>query len=47
MEWVDGSSLRDLVASGDHQPAATIANIGAQMRTDSRAHTPPGSCIAT
>ena len=39
MEWVDGSSLRDLIASGKPQPPATIANIGAQMADGlARAH---------
>ena len=31
MEWVDGSSLRDLVASGKPQSPASVATIGAQI----------------
>ena len=31
MEWVDGSSLRDLVASGKPQPVPVVADIGAQI----------------
>ena len=39
MEWVDGSSLRDLVASGKPQPPASVATIGAQIAEGlARAH---------
>ena len=40
MEWVDGSSLRDLVASGKPQPASVVADVGAQIAEGlARAHT--------
>jgi eukaryotic-like serine/threonine-protein kinase len=39
MEWVDGSSLRDYVASGKPQPAPVVADIGAQIADGlARAH---------
>jgi eukaryotic-like serine/threonine-protein kinase len=39
MEWVEGSSLRDLVASGKPLPDATVASLGAQMADGlARAH---------
>jgi eukaryotic-like serine/threonine-protein kinase len=39
MEWVDGSSLRDLVASGKPQPPASVLAIGAQIAEGlARAH---------
>jgi TolB-like protein len=39
MEWVDGSSLRNLVASGRPRPATEVANIGAQVADGlARAH---------
>ena len=39
MEWVDGSSLRDLVASGKPQLPASVATIGAQIAEGlARAH---------
>ena len=31
MEWVDGASLRDLVAAGRPQPVAAVVKIGAQI----------------
>ncbi|HEX6213282.1 MAG TPA: protein kinase [Vicinamibacterales bacterium] len=39
MEWVDGSSLRDLVASGKPQPPLVVADTGAQIADGlARAH---------
>jgi serine/threonine protein kinase len=39
MEWVDGSSLRDLVASGKPQPPPSVVAIGAQIAEGlARAH---------
>jgi TolB-like protein len=39
MEWVDGSSLRDVLASGKPQSPATVATIGAQIAEGlARAH---------
>lgn len=47
MEWVDGSSLRDLVASASRSRLPWSQTLARKSPRDWRARIPPASCIAT